>query len=92
MPVEGRGLGSEQTLEGRNDRRLGNLGTPQSVRKLQTTLYAKAKEEPEYRFYSLYDKIQRMDALRHAYVSCRHNHGAAGVDGMTFADIEDCGI
>jgi group II intron reverse transcriptase/maturase len=92
MPVEGRGLGSEQTLEVRKDRRLGNLGTPQSVRKLQTTLYAKAKEEPEYRFYSLYDKIQRMDVLHHAYASCRRNQGAAGVDGMTFADIEDYGI
>jgi len=67
---------------------LGNLTTPESVQKLQTVLHAKAKEEPEYRFYSLYDKIYRMDVLKHAYASCRSNRGAPGVDGQTFEDIE----
>ena len=44
---------------------MGNLTTPDSVQKLQTALHAKAKAEPDYRFYALYDKIE--DILAHAY-------------------------
>lgn len=91
MQVEGRSLSSEQTLKVRKGRRLGNLRTPESVRQLQTALYAKAKEEPEFRFYMLYDKIFRMDVLGYAYACCRRNKGAAGVDGQTFDDIETYG-
>jgi len=50
---------------------LGNLSTPNSVQKLQTVLHAKAKAEPGYRFYALYDKISREDILAHAYAQCR---------------------
>ena len=82
MSVEERGLSSEQTLKVRMDRRLGNLKTPESVQKLQTVLHAKAKGEPEYRFYSLYDKIYRKDVLEYAYACCRSNRGAPGVDGI----------
>ena len=46
--------------------RLGNLATPKSVQKLQTALHAKAKAEPGFRFYALYDKISRGDVLAHA--------------------------
>ena len=67
---------------------MGNLKTPQSVQRLQTALHAKAKEEPDYRFYLLYDKMYRMDVLHHAYQSCKANKGAAGVDGVRFEDIE----
>jgi hypothetical protein len=63
MPAEGRGLSSEPTSEAERDRRLGNLTTPISVQGLRTTLHAKAKEEPDFRFYVLYDKICRMDVL-----------------------------
>jgi group II intron reverse transcriptase/maturase len=70
---------------------LGNLQTPISVQKLQTALHAKAKEEPGYRFYLLYDKIYRKDVLEHAYRSCKANKGAAGVDGVRFEDIESSG-
>ncbi len=70
---------------------MGNLATPISVRKLQTALDAKAKEEPGVRFYALYDKICRMDVLRNAYACCRANKGAPGADGMTFDDIEAYG-
>lgn len=91
MPVEERSLSSEQTLKEREDGRLGNLTTPEKVRELQTALYAKAKEKPEFRFYALYDKIYRTDVLRHAYACCRKNKGAAGVDGQTFDDIETYG-
>jgi RNA-directed DNA polymerase len=71
---------------------LGNLATPLSVQKLQTALHAKAKDEPGCRFHALYDKLYREDVLRHAYQCCRANHGAPGVDGVRFEDIEACGV
>src|ERR1700730_5366883 len=74
------------------DRGLGNLSTPNSVKKLQTALHAKAKTEAEYRFYSLYDKIYREDILAHAYAQCRSNKGSPGVDGQDFTDIEAYGV
>ena len=71
---------------------MGNLATPVSVQKLQTTLHAKAKAEPGFRFYALYDKVSRADILEHAYRCCAANKGAAGVDGQEFADIEAYGV
>jgi RNA-directed DNA polymerase len=71
---------------------LGNLSTPKSVQKLQTALHAKAKAEPGYRFYTLYDKISRADILVHAYALCRSNQGAPGVDGQDFAEVEAYGL
>ncbi len=70
---------------------MGNLQTPESVRKLWTAFHAKAKEEPGYRFYLLYDKVYRRDVLEFAYRSCKANKGAAGVDGVRFEDIEAYG-
>lgn len=69
-----------------------SLTTPQSVRKLQRALYAKAKANPAYRFYALYDKVWRKDVLWHAWGCCRANGGAAGVDGETFEQIESVGV
>jgi group II intron reverse transcriptase/maturase len=63
-----------------------------TVGKLQTALQTKAKAEPEYRFYLLYDKLYRSDVLTLAYHRCRSHQGAAGVDGQTFADIEAYGL
>jgi RNA-directed DNA polymerase len=63
---------------------LANLSTPNSVQKLQAALHAKAKAEPGYRFYALYDKINRADILAHAY--------APGVDGQDFAEVEAYGL
>ena len=71
---------------------MGDLSTPDSVQKLQTALHAKAKAEPGYRFYALYDKISREDILAHAYAQCRSNKGAPGVDGQDFTDIEAYGV
>jgi RNA-directed DNA polymerase len=71
---------------------LGNLATPVSVQKLQMALHAKAKAEPGFRFYALYDKISRDDILMHAYAQCRSNKGAPGVDGQEFADVEAYGV
>src|SRR5256885_2853084 len=69
-----------------------SLATPEKIRTLQRKLYRKAKAEPAFRFYVLYDKIYREDILWHAYAVARDNAGAAGVDGMTFAQIEASGL
>src|SRR5215203_2788698 len=68
-----------------------NLETPEKIRNLQKKLYLKAKTEPGFRFYLLYDKVWRADILEHAYALARDNRGAAGVDGVTFAAIESAG-
>jgi RNA-directed DNA polymerase len=69
-----------------------SLQTPEKIRTLQNKLYLKAKGEPDYRFYLLYDKVWRADLLSHAYRLCRANGGAPGVDGVTFDDLEETGV
>src|SRR5204863_4631755 len=69
-----------------------SLTTPEKIRSLQRKLYCKAKAEPAFRFYVLYDKICREDILRHAYGLARANAGAPGVDGVSFAQIEEQGL
>jgi RNA-directed DNA polymerase len=69
-----------------------SLATPEKIRTFQRKLYCKAKGEPAFRFYLLYDKIYREDILRHAYAVARANAGAPGVDGVSFAQIEASGL
>jgi len=65
------------------------LVTPEQIRTLQRKLYCKAKQEPDFRFYSLYDKVCRADILSHAYHSVRANKGAPGIDGVSFESIKE---
>ena len=65
------------------------LETPDRIRELQGKLYRKAKQEPNFRFYLLYDKVYRRDILSHAYRLVKANKGASGVDRLTFEAIEE---
>jgi RNA-directed DNA polymerase len=65
------------------------LTTPESIRTLQRKLYIKAKQEPAYRFYALYDKTYRADILNHAWRLVKANKGSPGIDGIDFAAIEN---
>ena len=69
-----------------------SLETPFKIRMLQRKLYLKAKAEPDYRFYLLYDKIYREDVLAYAYDLAKANQGAPGVDEQTFERIESGGV
>src|SRR5256712_12416262 len=69
-----------------------SLTPPPKLRRLQEALYTKAKQEPAYRLYLLYDKVYRADILAHAYTLAKQNGGAPGVDGATFEDIEAAGV
>ncbi len=69
-----------------------SLTTPTAIRSLQRKLYKAAKAEPTRRFHQLYDKVYRWDILEHAYRLAKSAAGTAGVDGVTFEDIEAQGV
>jgi len=69
-----------------------NLTTTDAVQELQRKLLQKAKSQPGFRFYALYDKVYRIDVLSKAWERVKSNKGASGIDGQTFEDIEEIGI
>ena len=66
--------------------------TRNKVQELQRTLYRAAKADPRRRFHALYDKVYRRDILERAWEQVRRNRGAAGIDGVTLAEVERYGV
>lgn len=73
-------------------RQKSQLSDTERVRDFQRNLYQKAKREPSFRFYVLYDKIRLPHFLREAYKRVKANGGSPGIDGTTFAEIEEYGV
>jgi hypothetical protein len=98
------GKGPDFGHVGRGGKREGMAGTarpnypegrnlaPAKVRQLQNRLWAAAKQSKGRRFHAMYDRIYRSDVLWEAWERVRANRGAAGVDGLTLAAVEDYGV
>jgi len=65
--------------------------TPISLQDLRRSLYVKAKAEPTWRFWGLYVHVCKMETLHEAYRMAKSKDGAPGIDGVTFAAIEEGG-
>ncbi len=66
----------------------GNENLPEPLATLRKRLYIKAKREPRFRFYALYDRVYRKDVLAAAWHQVASNKGSSGVDGVSIDDIE----
>lgn len=67
-------------------------GLPSKLAQLRAKLNLKAKQEPNFRFYTLYSHILRMDVLEVAWKQVLKNGGACGYDGITLEDIKAKGV
>lgn len=68
------------------------LSGAKKVRSFQRKIYLKAKQEKEFRFYIMYDKIYLRHFLYEAWKRVKANKGAPGYDNVTFSEIEEYGV
>ena len=73
-------------------RRRSEIPTAERLQTLQEKLYQKAKQEPDYRFYVLYDKTFITYVLKEAWLKVKATNSVSGIDGQTVLDVENYGI
>ena len=86
---------SSLTVVNDSDKKEGNrrmTKAPISLQDLRKRIYIKAKAEPEWRFWGLYVYVCKLETLQEAYSMAKSNNGAPGIDGVTFAAIEQGGV
>lgn len=81
----------QQEIEKLSQKKRKQMNSLERVRLLQLKLYQKAKQEEEYKFYVLYDKLFLDHVLEEAYKRVKAKGGSPGIDGQSFSDIKAYG-